>query len=41
MAFADFEIRVVVGGGDFDDAGAERFFDEVVGDDGDFAVHEG
>ena len=41
VAFANFKIGVVVGGGKFDDAGAEGFFDEIVGDDGDFAGGEG
>jgi hypothetical protein len=41
VALPDGVVVGVVGGGDFDDAGAELGIDEdVVGDDGDFSSHE-
>lgn len=38
MAFANFEIDVVVGRGNFNDTSAEGFVDEIVSDDGDLSV---
>ena len=41
MAFADLEVVKVVGGGDFDGAGAVGGVGVFVGDDGDLSVGEG
>ncbi len=41
VAEADFEVRLVVGWGDLEGAGAEFEIDVVVGNDGDFGFWEG
>ena len=40
MALADFEVGVVVGGGNFDGASAECLVNKIVGDNWDFSVGE-